>query len=106
MTCAALALAGWPDGAMAGRDRELVARLTRSGVQRLDADGSHWTADATDLADTISPSPHPAQPLLTAGAVAAVAAPLHSTLLAAATVRRAVPQPVAPPGRDRAPPRR
>jgi hypothetical protein len=42
-----LALAQWPEGDVTGRDREVVARLTRGGVQRLE-DAVHVDHDAFD----------------------------------------------------------
>lgn len=108
LLAAAVALAAWPDGDVTARERELVARLTRSGAQRLDADGGgHWTLDAVDLADTLVPTATPAPDAgLAATGVAAPRAPMHVTMLDTPAVRRLRGRPVAPPGRDRAPPRR
>lgn len=47
MLVVSLALAQWPEGDVTGRDREVVARLTRSGVQRLE-DAVHVDHDAFD----------------------------------------------------------
>ena len=51
---AVLVLAQLPDGPVTDRDRDLVARLTRAGVQRLEQDG----AAPCDHADAIVPG-HP-----------------------------------------------
>lgn len=104
----AMALAAWPDGDVTVREREVVARLTRSGAQRLDADGGgHWTADAVDLADTTTPASAPASHagLASTGAIV-LSAPMHVTMLDTPAVQRHRGRIVAPPGRDRAPPRR
>lgn len=104
----AMALAAWPDGAVTAREREVVARLTRGGAQRLDADGGgHWTADAADLADTIAPASAPVSDagLASTGAID-LPAPMHVTMLDTPAVRRHRGRAAAPPGRDRAPPRR
>lgn len=105
---AAMAVAAWPDGEVTGRDRELVARLTRGGAQRLEADGGHWTADAIDLADT-GPATAATDPLpdavLTA-AVAGASAPSVVAMLDRPATRRPAGRRVASPRRDRAPPRR
>ncbi len=51
---AVLVLAQLPDGPVTDRDRDLVARLTRAGVQRLEQDG----AAPCDHVDAIVPG-HP-----------------------------------------------
>jgi len=103
----AVALAAWPEGDVTARERELVARLTRSGVQRLDTDGGHWALDATDLADHSAPAPATARPhLLAAAVITAPAAPVQWTALAPPAVRRAATRVVPSSVRDRAPPRR
>lgn len=51
---AVLVLAQLPDGPVTDRDRDLVARLTRAGVQRLEQDG----ATPCDHVDAIVPG-HP-----------------------------------------------
>jgi hypothetical protein len=53
---AALTLAQWPDGHITGKDRELVARLTRGAHQRLDSDTGHGSAEASDPHLLIEPA--------------------------------------------------
>lgn len=115
----ALVLEQWPDGAITGRDRDLVARLTRAGIQRFDADG-HAGVDHGDghHEAAIAPAPHalPAVTVPTAGpdvpagpalvpatprVVAPLATPLQRVPLAAA---QAVPAPHARAPLGRAPP--
>lgn len=103
----AMALAASPDGDVTARDREVVARLTRGGVQRFDADGSHCPADASDTTDAGAPSSEPAP-------APSLAATVFRLLPRSAVVRMLdVPvaathtgRPAAPPSRGRAPPRR
>lgn len=110
---AVLVLAQLPDGPATDRDRDLVARLTRAGVQRLESDG----AAPCEHADAIVPG-HPVSHH-DAGAEGAHAPP--GPAIVTATMRGAPPQYVevartatsapAPrsshrsPARDRAPPR-
>lgn len=102
-----MALAAWPDGNVTSRDRELVARLTRGGVQRFEADGGHWSADAVDSGD---PSALLAQAASSGAAAASapvrtVPAPSLSTMLDVLTPRQPDGRAAAPPARGRAPPR-
>jgi hypothetical protein len=116
---AALVLEQRPDGAITGRDRDLVARLARGGVQRFDADG-HAGFDHGDGHDvSVAPAPHalaaitvptagPQHP----GGVAIVPARTAMAPPPAATRRpgpfravEAVPAPHARSPRGRAPPR-
>jgi hypothetical protein len=103
---AAMTMAAWPDGDVTSRDRELVARLTRGGAQRLEADGGHWTADAIDLADTATAAMAPGGiPDALAGApVHSVPPPSRFTMLAIPAARQQAGRAAAPPARDRAPP--
>lgn len=110
---AVLVLAQLPDGPATDRDRDLVARLTRAGVQRLESDG----AAPCDHADALVPG-HPVTQH-DAGAEGAHAPPAPA--MVAAAVHCAPPQHVevartatsgpAPrssdhsPARGRAPPR-
>ena len=48
----ALALAQWPSGEVTGRDRELVARVTRAGQQRFETDGTLTAADHGDVVES------------------------------------------------------
>lgn len=111
---AVLVLAQTPDGPATERDRDLVARLTRAGVQRLESDG---TASSCEHADAVAPG-HPVSHG-DAGAEGAHAPP--SPAVVPALVRPVPPRPVeatlavwsdtAPPSPDvaasrgRAPPR-
>lgn len=117
---AALVLEQWPDGAITGRDRDLVARLTRAGIQRFDADG-HAGLDHGDghHEAVVAPAPYalPAVTVPTTGPeappgpallpVAVTSAPPFTTarLLVPLAAAQAVP---ATPSRSplgRAPPR-
>ena len=106
---AAMALAAWPDGEVTSRDRELVARLTRGGVQRLEADGGHWSTDAADSGDAVLDT-HAARTsssaAIASALVRAVPSPSHSTTLDGPASRPPADRLDAPPARDRAPPRR
>lgn len=56
---AALLLEQWPDGAITGRDRDLVARLTRAGIQRFDADGHAGLEHGDGHHEAaVAPAPH------------------------------------------------
>lgn len=102
-----MTMAAWPEGPVTGRDRELVARLTRGGVQRFDADGAHWAADALDGHDAGAPAADVGAPGVTLAAEPriAAAAPSAFTTLAPPVIRLRPGRPAHPPGRDRAPPR-
>lgn len=106
---AVMALAATPDGHVTARDREVVARLTRGGVQRFDADGSHGALDGVEAADLDAPSPAPApapdQPM-TAAAPGSLPRPDVVTMLDIPAVRPRTGRPSSPPARGRAPPRR
>jgi hypothetical protein len=105
---AAMAVAVWPEGDVTSRDRELVARLTRGGAQRLDADGGHWTSDAVDHAEA-RPSVHvptTSRVALASAPRGTVPAPSACTRLDAPVCRDRAGRAAAPPARDRAPPRR
>lgn len=80
----ALTAAPWPDGDVTGRDREIVVRLTRGGIQRLDPDAGHGLEDAAEHAVAAAPVAYP----LGAGVKSSAAA---------ATAVLAVPPSVAPP---------
>jgi len=104
---AAMAFAVWPEGDVTNRDRELVARLTRGGAQRLDADGGHWTADAVDLAEA-RPSAHvptTSRVALAPAPTGSVPAPSACRLLDLPACRARAGRSAGSPGRDRAPPR-
>ncbi len=104
---AAMALDAWPDGDVTSRDRELVARLTRGGVQRFETDGGHWSADAVDSCDPSSATlaQAAASGAATASApVRAVPAPSLSTMLDVPTTRQTARRLAAAPARGRAPP--
>jgi len=97
---AAMALAASPDGDPTARDREVVARLTRGGVQR-------WTADANDGAGVGAPlsAPAPDQQMTAAGPGLLPRLVLVTMLDTPAAGPR-TGRPSAPPSRGRAPPRR
>lgn len=105
---AAMTLSARPAADLTNRDRELVARLTRGGVQRLEADGGHWSADAAGSGD-VSPATY----LPTSSVAAMIAAPVRTVQAPSQSTRldtRSLPQPAGrgsgPRARDRAPPRR
>lgn len=107
----ALALASSPQGDVTARDREVVARLTRGGVQRFDTDASHGASDATDV--TGAGAPAPASPSAPAPAPTLTAAPPGLppradvlTMLDVPAIDPREGRPSAPPARGRAPPRR
>ena len=108
----AMALAASPDGDVTARDREVVARLTRGGVQRFDAEGSHWSAeasDASDLTEAVAPSSEPGPELAPSLAAAVFRLPPRSAvvrLLHVPVAATRTGRPAAPPSRGRAPPRR
>lgn len=103
---AAMALAAAPEGDVTARDREVVARLTRSGVQRFDADGSHAALDVLDAAAG-TPSPTPAaEPGMPAAGSSLRPRPDLFTMLDIPAVRPRTGRPSASPARGRAPPRR
>lgn len=105
---AALARAASPEGDVTARDREVVARLTRGGVQRFDAEGNHGTADGLDAADAGTPStstPAPDQPM-TAAVPGRLPRPHLVTMLDILAARLHAGRPSVPPARGRAPPRR
>lgn len=86
---AALTAAPWPGGDVTGRDREIVARLTRGGIQRPDSDAGHGLDDAPEHALAAHPAAYP----VVAALVAAAMAP-YTFVLTSVTV-------VAPPGATR-----
>jgi hypothetical protein len=115
-----LVLGQWPGGAITGRDRDLVARLTRAGIQRFDADGHVGVEHGDGHHDAVvAPAPHalPAVTVPTAGpqdppgaavvpALRLAAAPPIASRLPIACA--AAPAVVTPPHRfppGRAPPR-
>lgn len=106
---AAMAMAAAPEGDVTARDREVVARLTRGGVQRLDAEGSHGVPDGIDAADpgtsSATPAPAPDQQMLAAGP-GTQPRPVLVTMLDSPAVGPRTGRPSAPPPRGRAPPRR
>lgn len=59
LVAAALVAAPWPDGEITGKDREVVARLTRGGIQRLDAEAGHGVHDAGEHAVVADPAAQP-----------------------------------------------
>jgi hypothetical protein len=106
---AAMALAAAPDGHVTARDREVVARLTRGGVPRFDAEGSHGAPDGVEAADLGSASPAPAPApgqMMTAAWPDVPPRPDVITMLDIPAVRPRTGRPSAPPARGRAPPRR
>jgi hypothetical protein len=102
---AALALAATAEAGVTARDREMVARPTRGGVPRFDADGIHGAADAIDAAVAGTPSSAPGQPVRAAARASLPRPHLVTRLDSTAAGRRAGGLP-APPARGRAPPRR
>jgi hypothetical protein len=53
---AALTLAQFPGGDLTGRDRELVARITRAGVQRSETENSAAVSDHADVHEPGTPA--------------------------------------------------
>lgn len=106
---AVMALAATPDGHVTARDREVVARLTRGGVQRFDAEGSHGVPDGIEAADLGTPSatlaPAPGQMLTAAGPGLLPRSDVF-TMLDIPAAGPHTGRPSAPPARGRAPPRR
>ena len=111
----AIALAQWPDGDIAGRDRELVARVTRAGQQRFDTEGGPHATDHGDVIEAGSPVATLDAAAETSGQghdLTAIAAPPRSIDRPGWSRRAVVPEirvtrrsAVAPPARGRAPPR-
>ncbi len=104
---AAMALAASLDGDVTARDQEVVARLTRGGVQRFDAEGGHWTADANDGTGAGAPwsAPAPNQQMMAAGpGLLPHLAPV--TMLDTPAAGPRTGRLATPPSRGRAPPRR
>lgn len=105
----AMALAASPEGDVTARDREVVVRLTRGGVQRFEADGSHGPADPTDVTEGGAPSSEPGPGLTPAMTAAGFRLPPRSDAARMLDTPVAAPRPgrpAAPPSRGRAPPRR
>lgn len=111
---AALALAQWPAGDIAGRDRELVARVTRAGLQRFDSDGGPSAADHGDVLDAGAPvgalevaseAAGDGGPHVVVAEPPALVLPGWSPVRPAAVTAAAVAAVPAAAGRDRAPPR-
>lgn len=104
---AAMTVAAWPNGDATGPDRDLVARLSRGGVQRLDADGAHWTADVVDHALTVPSADAPvvAREALVRTPATTLATPSAFTRIAPPAARRLAGRLAAPSRRGRAPPR-
>jgi autotransporter translocation and assembly factor TamB len=106
---AVMALAAAPDGHVTARDREVVARLTRGGAPRFDAEGSHGVPDGVEAADVSAPSPALATApghMLTAAAPDLPPRADVITMLDIPAVGQRAGRPSAPPARGRAPPRR
>lgn len=111
----AIALAQWPNGDIAGRDRELVARVTRAGQQRFDTEGGPHATDHGDVIEAGSPVGTLEAAAETSGQgddLTAIAAPLPSVArpgwshrAVAPDIRVARRAAVALPARGRAPPR-
>lgn len=106
---ASMAAAASPEGDVTTRDREVVARLTRGGMQRFDADGSHGILDGLDggtpatLSTTTATTP---DQQTTATAAGLWLHPGLVTMLGVSAGRPRVGDRCAPPTRGRAPPRR
>jgi hypothetical protein len=95
---AAMARAAWPEGDVTARDRELVARLTRGGLQRLEGD----TLDVGDSATTAAARPSP----LACATRAVPPRPVVARMLDTPHIALRAGRPSSPPERGRAPPRR
>lgn len=103
---AAMALAASPQGDITARDREVVARLTRGGVQRLDAEGSHGAPDGIDAADLSPRAPETApHQSMVADYAWSLPSPVFDTLPDSPAVARRVDRRAVLPSRGRAPPR-
>lgn len=103
---AALVAAPWPEGDVMGRDREIVARLTRGGLQRLDADVDHGVHDAADHTVAADPLAHaPRLAAATAAAADLAALPASGLRLAPPAASR-LPAPRRPTALRLTPPSR